>query len=442
MSPAAPRVRRAGPLGRLALGLALSGLLLLSALVGLIGLEIAGPAGQGATRPPPVEATPALVAEGAYLARAGNCAACHTRRGGLPFAGGRAIDTPFGTVFGGNLTPSVETGLGAWQADDVWRALHEGRSRDGRLLVPAFPYPHFTHITRPDSDALWAYLRSLPAVDAPATPHRLRWPFGTQAALALWRVFYFQPSPGLAVGRPGDLDRGAYLVEGLGHCSACHGPRNGAGAGVSVAQAARLPAGPGYLPVLGWIAPSLTHPAHPGAAGRSVDELVQLLQTGVSDLAAVMGPMAEVVAGSTQHLQLQDLQAMVNYLQSLVPATPQPAGPAGRRPGAAAEGAMTLGAQLYTRHCADCHGSQGQGVPGIYPALAGNRSVTMDPPRNLLMVITRGGFPPGTAGNPRPYGMPAYDLPHDELAALATWLRASWGHAAPAVTAVDVLKLR
>lgn len=439
MSPCAPALGRWARIGRFLAWLGLAGLILLG---GLIGLELGAPAAPAAPASARVEATPALIAQGAYLARAGNCAACHTRRGDPPYAGGRAIETPFGPVFGGNLTPSGSTGLGHWQADDFWRALHEGRSRDGRLLVPAFPYPHFTQITRTDSDALWAYLRSLPAVDAPATPHRLRWPFGTQAALALWRVFYFRPSPGLALGRPGDLDRGAYLVEGLGHCSACHGPRNAAGAGMSVAQAAGLAPGPGYLPVDGWIAPSLTDPAHPGVAGRAADELVQLLQTGVSSQAAVMGPMAEVVAGSTQHLQPQDLRAMVNYLQSLVPAAQGPVRPAGRRPDPAPEAAMSSGARLYTRHCADCHGSQGQGVAGVYPALAGNRSVTMDPPRNLLQAITRGGFPPGTAGNPRPYGMPAYDLSHEELAALATWLRAAWGHAAPAVTAVDVLKLR
>lgn len=438
MSPATPRRRPWASAGRLLAWSALFGLMVLAAL---IGRELLGLGGADRPGPSPVEATPALIAQGAYLARAGNCAACHTSRGGMPYAGGRAIETPFGTVFGGNLTPSLSTGLGAWQADDVWRALHEGRSRGGRLLVPAFPYPHFTHITRPDSDALWAYLRSLPAVDAPPTPHRLRWPFGTQAALALWRVVYFRPSPGLPAGRPGDLDRGAYLVEGLGHCSACHGPRNAAGAGVSVAQAAGLAVGTGYLPVQGWIAPSLTDPAHPGVGGRAVDELVQLLQTGVSRQAAVMGPMAEVVAGSTQHLQARDLQAMVNYLQSLVPAPAPPAATASR-PEPAPEGAISAGAKLYTRLCADCHGSQGEGVPGIYPALAGNRSVTMDPPRNLLQAITRGGFPPGTAGNPRPYGMPAFDLPHEDLAALATWLRASWGHAAPPVSAVDVLKLR
>jgi mono/diheme cytochrome c family protein len=139
-------------------------------------------------------ASPELVARGAYLALAGNCAACHTARGGAPYAGGRGIDTPFGIVYGGNLTPDETTGLGRWNADHFWRAMHHGRSRDGRLLYPAFPYPEFTRVTRADSDALFAYLRSLPAANAPNRAHELRFPYRTQAALALWRALFFRPA--------------------------------------------------------------------------------------------------------------------------------------------------------------------------------------------------------------------------------------------------------
>ena len=431
---------------RVGIGLVLAMLLLLG---WLIGHELAAPA------PAPIDtpdqrqrlASPGLIERGAYLARAGNCAACHTQRGGARYTGGRAIETPFGAVYAGNLTPDNATGLGQWQSGDFWRALHEGRSRDGKLLTPAFPYPHFTRISRADSDALWAFLRSQPAAVRAPTPHQLRWPFGTQPALAAWRLLYFRAGPLAAQpGRSATWQRGAYLVEGLGHCSACHAPRNAAGAGSTLADAVGRSGGAGLLlQQQGWIAPSLTDPRHPGVAGRSADELVQLLKTGVSPLAAVMGPMAEVVASSTQHLHTDDLQAMVHYLHSLLPESArQPAShpasttAAGGRP----PEVMALGEKLYTRHCVDCHGSQGQGAPGIYPPLAGNRTVTMDPPRNLLQAITQGGFPPATAGNPRPYGMPAFDLPHEELAALATWLRASWGHDAPALSAVEVLKAR
>lgn len=206
-----------------------------------------------------INATPELLARGAYLARAGNCAACHTVRGGTPYAGGRGIDTPFGTVYSSNLTPDVRTGIGSWSAAEFWRALHNGRSKDGRLLYPAFPYPSYTTVTRPDSDALYAYLHSLPATAQPAPPHALRWPFNQQAALAVWRALYFspatfQPEP----AQSAEWNRGAYLVRGLGHCGACHTARNALGA-----TDTRLDLAGGLIPVQNWYAPSLTAPRKP-----------------------------------------------------------------------------------------------------------------------------------------------------------------------------------
>jgi len=374
----------------------------------------------------------ATLQRGAYLARAGNCAACHTAPGGAAYAGGRALATPFGTVYAGNLTPDADTGLGRWSAAEFRRALQHGRGRDGRLLVPAFPYTHFTLVSRADADALWAHLRQLPPVRQATPPHALRWPYGTQPALAVWRALYFrpgrfEPDP----RRDAAWNRGAYLVEGLGHCAACHGGRDALGGG------GRLGGGGTPLAIDRWVAPPLTDPGAAGARLQDLDDWVRLLQTGQTDRAAVQGPMAEVVAGSTQHLHPADLRAMGVYLRShLAP----PAGPA-RLPARDAD-ALARGARLYTRHCADCHGAQGQGAAGAYPALAGNPTVTMADPRNLLRAITAGGFAPGTAGNPRPYGMPAFDLPHADLAALATWLRAAWGHDAPPVGEVQVLLAR
>ena len=379
---------------------------------------------------------PALVQRGAYLARAGNCAACHTARGGAPYAGGRAIETPFGTVYSSNLTPDA-TGLGGWNASAFRRALHNGRSRDGRLLVPAFPYTHFTLVSDADADALWAWLRSLPPVAQPTPAHALRWPFGTQPALAIWRALYFTPGRFEADPAAGEaINRGAYLVNGLGHCGACHASRNPLGAGAALADAHSG----SVLPQQRWYAPSLTAYDDSRLAERPAAELVQLLKTGVSDRAAAKGPMAEVVAGSTQHLSQADLHAMVAYLQRL--AGPAPADNA--KPDRHERPADTLarGGQLYADHCADCHGRQGQGAAGVYPALAGNPTVTGPNPRNLVLAITQGGFAPATADNPRPYGMPGFDLPHEDLAALATWLRASWGHSATPVRAVDVLLAR
>lgn len=407
-------------------------LLLVAALALVAWLNLRG---EDPLQPDPPATAPdaTLIARGAYLARAGNCAGCHTERGGAPYAGGRGIDTPFGTVYAGNLTPDA-TGLGGWTAAQFRRALWHGRSADGRLLAPAFPYTHFTQVTRADADALWAYLRSLAPVAQANRPHALRWPYDSQAALAVWRALYFRPGAAdadLPAGATDELRRGAYLVNGLGHCSACHAPRSLLGGSGSLGDSA----GSATLPGQRWQAPSLTDPAEIGIGRRPAADWVRLLKTGLADHASVMGPMAEVVADSTQHLTEPDLQAMVAYLQALAPkSAPTPA----RLPGRDAV-VMDRGRQLYTDHCATCHGAQGQGAPGAYPALAGNPVVTLPEPGNLLQAITGGGFPPATGGNPRPYGMPPFDLPHDDLAALATWLRASWGHDASPVTQVQVV---
>ncbi|HET7863912.1 MAG TPA: cytochrome c [Burkholderiaceae bacterium] len=375
---------------------------------------------------PPI---PDAVARGAYLARLGNCAGCHTARGGRPYAGGRGLVTPFGTVYAGNLTPDPLTGLGQWSADDFWRALHLGRSRDGRLLTPAFPYTEFTQVMRPDSDALFAYLRSLAPVVQPNRPHELRFPYNTQAAQAVWRALFFRPASFRPEPlRPAEWNRGAYLVRGLGHCAACHAPRNALGA----TQDPEALAG-GHVPMQPWFAPAL------GLAGlppRAQADLVALLKTGTWAGGTAIGPMAEVVFNSTQHWTETDLQAVALYLQDL------PAAPAAGSAGAAPAEQMALGAQLYTRHCADCHGARGEGVPGAYPPLAGNPSVQQATPTNLIQVVLHGGFAPATAGNPRPYGMPPTPLQDAEIAALLSYVRQSWGGSAAAVSALDVVKLR
>jgi mono/diheme cytochrome c family protein len=368
----------------------------------------------------------AQVERGAYLARAGNCAGCHTERGGRPYAGGRAIDTPFGAVHASNLTPDAGTGLGRWSRSEFWRAMHHGRSRDGRLLYPAFPYPHFTRLTRDDSDALFAFLQSLPAVEQPPRPHALRFPYDQPLALAVWRALYFRPHEAPAGSR------GEYLVEGLGHCRACHGARNPLGA----------PLGHGGAVVTSqnWYAPSLGAADEAGVADWSDDDVVALLATGRSARGSALGPMAVVVFQSTQHLRADDLRAMAAYLRSLPPERVRDAGGVEAAPAET----MALGARLYDRHCADCHGARGEGHAGRAPALAGNRGVTMGHGHNLIQVLRHGGFPPATDGNPRPYGMPPFGplLADAELAALATFVRQSWGPRAPAVRELDVLRTR
>ena len=380
---------------------------------------------------------PDSVARGAYLARAGNCMACHTERGGAPFAGGRAIDTPFGTVYAGNLTPDAATGIGKWSRAQFWRALHEGRSRAGRLLYPAFPYPNYTLVTREDSDAIFDFLRSVPSVKRANTPHALRWPYRTQAALAAWRALYFTPGE-YRVDRAQSAawNRGAYLVRGLGHCGACHTARNAFGANSDMMDLSG-----GLIPMQNWYAPSLASPREAGVADWEPAQIVKLLQTGVAPRGTVLGPMAEVVLQSTQHLAPADLQAMAVFLKALPQADPQAA-----RASAAVMGnpMAARGAKLYEQHCAQCHGDHGEGVAGAYPALAGNRAVTLPVTVNLVQVLLGGGFAPATAGNPRPFGMPPYAtvLSDADIAAVISHIRASWGNNAAAIDELTVSQQR
>ncbi len=393
---------------------------------------------------------PQLVAQGAYLARAGNCQSCHTQRGGQAYAGGRGVPTPFGTVVAPNLTSDVTHGIGAWSANEFWRAMHHGRSRDGRLLYPAFPYASTTRITRADSDALLAFLRSVPASNRANTPHDLAFPFNFQASLAVWRALYFRaaqqvPDPTQSV----EWQRGAYLIEGLGHCNACHAKRNALGATTGPLDLAG-----GLIPVQNWYAPSLHSKAEAGVMDWDTQHIVDLLKNGAVErggsLFSVAGPMSEVVLGSTQHLSNADLRAMATYLQALPRSAVTALTSAAASVVTVATKEGEAAALLYAQHCAQCHGEQGEGrrtADGeqlIYPALAGNRAVTLPSAANLVHVVLEGGFAPATVGNPKPFGMPPFAtvLNDAEVALLLTHLRRSWGHRSEAVSALDVSRVR
>lgn len=378
--------------------------------------------------------TPQMAQRGAYLARVGNCAACHTARGGQAFAGGKSIDTPFGLVFTSNITPDNLTGIGTWTAADFWRAMHHGRSKDGRLLYPAFPYTEYTRITREDSDAIFAYLLSVPPAQQANRDHALRFPFNTQAALAVWRALFFSPAqfePVLEQSK--EWNRGAYLVTGLGHCQACHAPRNTLGATHS-----KLDLSGGLIPMLNWYAPSLTSAAEAGVQDWSIEEIMQLLKSGKTANGSTLGPMAEVVFSSTQYLDHSDLKAMAHFLKEL----PQQESVNTNKKFTNPEGEH-IGQRIYKNECAQCHGDNGEGS-GDYPGLAGNRTVTMHSSVNLVQIILSGGFTPTTQGNPRPYGMPPFghSLTDSEVAAVATYVRSSWGNNASAVMPLDVQKIR
>jgi mono/diheme cytochrome c family protein len=381
---------------------------------------------------------------GRYLAILGNCQGCHTRPGAPPFSGGLGIPTPFGTVYSSNLTPSA-SGLARWSADDFWRAMHHGQSRDGRWLNPAFPYTNFRHITRADSDALYAFFKGLEPVEAIPPPHDLRWPFNTQVALQAWRRLYLpraepMPQPAAQSAADAQQQRGAYLVQGLGHCSVCHMPRNALGGNADM-----LSLEGGFIAGQSWYAPSLRDPLDGGVQSRPSAEVRQLLQSGRGGADRTSGPMAEIVRHSLQNWTVQDMDAMVSYLQSL----PQPVAAERSKSPAPPRRVLDSGAALYDKHCADCHGAQGQGVRGAdgnwaYPPLRDNRTVLQHSPANLLQTVLYGGFGPSTAGNPRPFGMPPYvlTLSEQEVADLLSFVRASWGHQAAPVSAQDVQRLR
>lgn len=378
--------------------------------------------------------SPVLIEKGRELAQIGHCAGCHTAPGGTPYAGGSALQTPFGTVYGGNLTPDPDTGLGRWTSQDFWRAMHNGRSRDGRLLNPAFPYENFSLIRREDSDALYAYLQSLPAVRQAQRPAELRFPANMQLGLAVWRALHFHPSEPLA---PHAMPRGEYLTRGLAHCAACHGERSTLGAlKANHNFSGQLMAGGRAH------APPLPPPGRTDTGPWTIDDLVAYLKTGHSRQGAALGLMAEVVVGSTQHIDTVVLQEMAAWLLSQPLPAPVKATITAPKPQAAR---ADLGARVYEENCAQCHGEQGQGAAGIYPPLAGNPRVSRDPATNLIRIIHEGGFGPSTAGHPQPFGMPPFGhlLQPDEVAAVATHVRRQFnGPALSEVTPLEVLKHR
>ncbi|MET0856668.1 MAG: cytochrome c, partial [Telluria sp.] len=336
-------------------------------LASVAGLEInrAGDSGN----PGPVIDAAVQVRAGQYLARVGNCMGCHTVRGGKEYAGGRAMATPFGTLYAPNLTSDEATGIGAWTADDFWQALHNGRSKDGAFLYPAFPYPNYTKVTRADSDAMFAWFRTLAPVRQQNRPHELRFPYNQRALLPLWRAFNFDQGEYAGVAEQGaQWNRGAYLVRGLGHCSACHTGRNAMGGSI-----ADQGLGGGMIPMQDWYAPPL------GSEMPAAD-IGQLLQTGVSARGAVFGPMAEVVAGSLQHASDADIRSMAAYLDTLPVAAPA----AAVAIAPAARAMLQQGAQLYKAQCAECHGADGKGAASAYPSLAAGAG---NPVNTIRMVL-------------------------------------------------------
>jgi mono/diheme cytochrome c family protein len=348
------------------------------------------------------------------------------------------MPTPFGNIYTTNITPDDETGIGQWSADDFYRMMHTGISRDGKLLYPAMPFASYTKVTREDCDAIYAYLMSVPPVRQKNRPHELRFPYNKRELLLGWRALYFRegeyvPDPKQST----QWNRGAYLVEGLGHCSMCHTAVNRLG-GTSEERAFEG----GMIPNQNWYAPSLTSNREAGLGNWSLKDIADLMQVGVSQRATVYGPMAEVVYNSLQYLTDDDAMAMAVYLKSLAPGGAEPEVPSSAR--LVQPAVLELGRKIYDRQCAMCHGGEGKGFPPAYPPLAGNQSITMASPVNSIRMVLNGGYPPGTRKNPRPHGMPpfAHILNDDDVSAVVTYIRVAWGNTGTPVTPAQANELR
>jgi mono/diheme cytochrome c family protein len=372
-----------------------------------------------------------LIRRGRYLTIAGDCASCHTARGGRPFQGGLGLQTPFGIIYSANLTSDREYGIGTWTNDQFYRALHDGVAPGGKHLYPALPYPHFTVVTRADTDAILAYLKTVPPVHYVQPSNRLPFPIDIRASLIGWDALSF--SPHAFHGNPAmspQWNRGAYLVEGLEHCGACHTPKNALGAERND-QAFR-----GSV-IENWVAPDLTGNPRTGLGRWSVGDIVQYLRTGRNVHANASGLMGEVVAYSTSLLSDSDLTAIATYLKSLRP-SPDLSSAA---PDAAA---MRAGSAVFFDGCTACHLAGGKGQPGMFPPLQGSSVAQQDDPTGVIRLILAGTRTAPTRSRPSFQSMPsfAWKLSNQEVADVATYVRNSWGNRAPPVDAHQVASVR
>ncbi|MDA9503877.1 alcohol dehydrogenase [Bradyrhizobium sp. CCBAU 11386] len=398
-------------------GLAVVGLALCSAVASTVR----------AAEPPPE-----LIAYGKTLVEAGDCAGCHTADPAKPFAGGKRIDTPFGAIYAPNLTPDRDTGIGGWADADFTRALRYGVAPDGSNYYPAFPYPYFTKMTKDDTLAIRAYLGTLAPVVSRNKPPELRWPFGYRGLMRIWNTMYFKP--GLFEpdqSQSAAWNRGGYLVTGLGHCGACHTPKNYFGADKQAQALSGNEVG-------GWYAPRLDGAPRAGLKSWSMEDIAEYLQSGRNAKSHADGLMAEVVVNSTSKMSDADVRAIAVYLKSLPPArretivTPPD------------EATMKAGQAVYAKFCIACHEADGTGSPRIYPPLPANALLQSVNPSSTLRITLDGAHTVTTPRAPNTGEMPAYakQLSDQEIAAVTNYIRNSWGNSAPLVTPGQVAKAR
>ncbi len=406
-------------------GIAIVGLLSVAALVSLVGPTMTR-AQQGA--PPPSE----LVVRGKYLAILGDCASCHTSKDGASYAGGRGLNSGFGIIYSANITPDRETGIGNWSTDQFYRAMHKGIADDDSHLYPAFPYPYFTHMTRADDDAIYAYLRTIPAVHATPPPNKLPFPLNIRGMMAIWNALYFsegeyKPDP----ARSAEWNRGAYIVTGPGHCGGCHTPKNF----LMADENERALSG---SPIDNWFAADLSGEPRAGLASWTAADIEEYLKSGRNARATASGSMQQVIGLSTSRMEDTDRAAIAAYLKGLPPSAPV------KQSSAPDPAAMRAGEAIFVDACSACHLSKGIGQPRLFPPLAGGTTVQSRDPATVLHIILQGSYSLATPEKPTPLAMPAFawKLSDQQIADVATYIRNSWGNQASQVDAADVRKLR
>jgi mono/diheme cytochrome c family protein len=358
------------------------------------------------------------VQKGRYLATAGDCVSCHTAPGGKPLAGGLTVSTPFGPMVTPNITPDKETGIGAYTDDQFYKALHDGIGSDGQYLYPVFPFQWYTRVTRDDVLAIKAYLFSVPAVHAEQKVNQLNFPFSIRESLLGWRQLFFtagefQPDP----AQSAEINRGKYLVTGLGHCGECHTEHNALG-GTDKAKAYE------GATIDGWYAPNITSDMQEGIGGWSQAQLVSYLKTGIAPgKGIVAGPMAEVVTESLSKLTDSDVNAIAAYLKSIPAKKAFP----DTRPTTATD-TRPPGSQTYITFCASCHQANGEGMNGVIPALKGNGSVLAQGPEDIISVVLGGLQAKGTYAP-----MPAIGagMTDQQVADAVNYVRTAWTNRAP-----------
>jgi mono/diheme cytochrome c family protein len=397
---------------------------LIAALIGGVGKSSAGEVD-------PMNFT--AVDRGRYLSILGDCASCHTvPQKNQPFAGGRPIETPFGAIVAPNITPDLETGIGAWTDDQFDNAVRHGIGHNGERLYPAMPFNAYTKMSHADVMAIRAYLNTVTAVYNPVVANTLPFPFNIRTSMLVWDDLYFKD--GQYVDDPHkspEWNRGAFLVDGPAHCGACHTPKTMLG-GDKTAQ---------YLqgsPLQGWSAPNISSDSRTGLGGWSVEDIATYLKTGHNRITAATGPMAEAVELSTSKMTDEDVKAIAIYLKSL------PGDDKQMVPLSSAGAEMVSGGAIYKDQCSACHGTDGKGVDRLFPAVASSSMARADDPTSVIRIVLRGARSVATNKEPTAPGMPSYgsQLSDGQVAAVLTYIRNSWGGAAPAVSASDVAKQR